>query len=64
MIDEVGVQLAGVDWSWSLPHMVVEREVRSILAAEWNHPSPVAFWPDVGMNAGRARCCLYNTYLC
>ena len=51
------------DWSWSVPVTIADRSscAKSTIALRQCSHAP---WPDVGMNHGRALCCLYNTFLC
>ena len=62
-MDDAGPVVVAFDWGWSVPIVPVAIAAAQVHAAEY-HQLSVAPWPDVGMNHGRALCCLYNTYLC
>jgi hypothetical protein len=53
----------GVDTTWSLPAPVEHAIGLQAVAGRFS-PFAAAAWPDIGMNPGRALCCLYNTLLC
>lgn len=63
VVDDASSQFAGIDMSWSLPMAVVAPQL-GYVAAIPGCQVVAAPWPDVGMNRGRAICCLFNTYLC
>lgn len=63
VVDSAGVVQVDFDWHWSVPLAPVALEAAQIfdVAPQTFSMTP---WPDVGMNHGRALCCLYNTFLC
>ena len=63
MVDDAGAVHVDFDWAWSVPLAPVALVASQIVDIE-PQPFSLAPWPDVGMNHGRALCCLYNTYLC
>jgi hypothetical protein len=63
VLDDAGAGLVEFDWGWSVPIVPVAVVAGQFHQFEFQQLS-FAPWPDVGMNHGRALCCLYNTYLC
>ena len=63
VVDDAGSQFTGIDMSWSLPLAVVAPQLGYVAAIPCCQVV-VAPWPDVGMNRGRAICCLCSTYQC
>jgi hypothetical protein len=62
-VDDAGLHDVAFDWSWSLPLAVVEPTAVQLQELRFDGFSR-APWPDVGLSAGRAICCLYSTYQC
>jgi hypothetical protein len=51
------------DSNWSLAASLEGVDGASLHAFRLS-PFCAASWPNIGMNPGRALCCLFNTYLC
>jgi hypothetical protein len=52
----------GIDTTFWLPAIVVQ-SMGTCLHGCYFQPIELAAWPDIGLNTGRALCCLFNTYL-
>jgi hypothetical protein len=63
VLDDAGLHVVQFDWTWSLPVVVSEPAIGP-LHDTLDCQNSLAPWPDVGMNAGRAICCLCSTYQC
>jgi hypothetical protein len=63
VVDDAGAVVVAFDWGWSVPIEPAAVVVGQAIELELRRFS-VAAWPDVGMNRGRAICCMFNTYLC
>jgi hypothetical protein len=63
VVDDAGFNIDALDTSWWVPVAIEAPQLVDSHQAEFNR-SCAAPWPDDGMNAGRALCCLYSTLLC
>jgi hypothetical protein len=63
VVDDAAVAVAELDTSWWSPVAIIRLHSLSSVSIELDRFG-AAPWPDIGMNPGRALCCLYSMLLC
>ncbi|HJQ78856.1 MAG TPA: hypothetical protein VJ828_02820 [Lacipirellulaceae bacterium] len=63
VVDDAGSVIAQLDTSWWSPVAIILPHSIDADSIEFDGFC-AAPWPDIGMNPGRALCCLYSTLLC